>query len=288
MGDPDEAVPRNEPEDRSGRGVGSPGDSLPGYSPALNDRIRFLRECLAAADRAGSPALLYVSSWQDRDKIIGYEYVSEPFRQLMDCPSDAVAHRFRGSILERRIYRYHESDRTVAQEIKVAEQGTVRDGKLVYELDGKTHLTRIKTLRGDYRNADGNNANRLRRWEKHDFKPRILPEVRREVDAQIQQMLHLNEETSARLGMPVFNDADLQMAGYAAALKVLTGYTSLGGEDVTQFALRPRAGSGQSPEQHQHHYFPADGARRHRGRGTGRSQRLLRAGTDSAGVTALP
>lgn len=30
------------------------------------------------------------------------------------------------------------------------------------------------------------------------------------------------------------------MAGYAAALKVLTGYTSIGGEDVTAFALRPR------------------------------------------------
>jgi putative DNA methylase len=30
------------------------------------------------------------------------------------------------------------------------------------------------------------------------------------------------------------------MAGYAAAVKVITGYTSLGGEDVTAFALRPR------------------------------------------------
>jgi putative DNA methylase len=72
------------------------------------------------------------------------------------------------------------------------------------------------------------------------FKQRILPEVKREVDAQIKQMLHLNTETSAKMGAPVFNDADLQMAGYAAALKVLTGYTSIGGEDVTAFALRPR------------------------------------------------
>ncbi|MGB4336477.1 MAG: anti-phage-associated DUF1156 domain-containing protein [Chromatiaceae bacterium] len=72
------------------------------------------------------------------------------------------------------------------------------------------------------------------------FKQRILPEVKREVDAQIKQMLHLNTETQAKMGAPVFNDSDLQMAGYAAALKVLTGYTSLGGEDVTTFALRPR------------------------------------------------
>ena len=31
------------------------------------------------------------------------------------------------------------------------------------------------------------------------------------------------------------------MAGFAAALKVLTAYTKIGGEDVTSFALRPRS-----------------------------------------------
>ncbi|MDX8128023.1 anti-phage-associated DUF1156 domain-containing protein [Methylomonas sp. OY6] len=72
------------------------------------------------------------------------------------------------------------------------------------------------------------------------FKQKILPAVRREVEAQIKQMLHLNEEVEEKLGEPVFNDSDLQMAGYAAALKVLTGYTSIGGEDVTSFALRPK------------------------------------------------
>lgn len=72
------------------------------------------------------------------------------------------------------------------------------------------------------------------------FKQKILPAVRREVEAQIKQMLHLNEEVEDKLGEPVFNDSDLQMAGYAAALKVLTGFTSIGGEDVTSFALRPK------------------------------------------------
>lgn len=76
--------------------------------------------------------------------------------------------------------------------------------------------------------------------EKSGFKQRILPAVRNEVKAQIEQMMHLNEEVEGKLGEPVFNDSDLQMAGYAAALKVLTAYTSVGGEDVTSFALRPR------------------------------------------------
>ncbi|HET9642700.1 MAG TPA: DNA methylase, partial [Burkholderiaceae bacterium] len=54
-------------------------------------------------------------------------------------------------------------------------------------------------------------------------------------------MMHLNDTVKMHHGEPVFNDSDLQMAGYAAALKVLTAYTHIGGEDVTSFALRPRA-----------------------------------------------
>lgn len=72
------------------------------------------------------------------------------------------------------------------------------------------------------------------------FKQRILPSVRAEVKNQIEQMLHLNSEAKSLMGEPVFNDADLQMAGYAAALKVLTAYTKIGDTDVTTFALRPR------------------------------------------------
>jgi len=76
--------------------------------------------------------------------------------------------------------------------------------------------------------------------DKSGFKQRILPAVRNEVQRQIEQMLHLNQGIEQKFGEPVFNDSDLQMAGYAAALKVLTGYTHIGGEDVTTFALRPR------------------------------------------------
>lgn len=72
------------------------------------------------------------------------------------------------------------------------------------------------------------------------FKQRILPAVRSEVQRQIETMMHLNDEVKSKHGEPVFNDSDLQMAGYAAALKVLTAYTQIGGEDVTSFALRPR------------------------------------------------
>ena len=58
------------------------------------------------------------------------------------------------------------------EEMKAAEQGTVENSQLVYELDGKVHRTPIRTLRGDYTDENGNTRNRLRQWEKHDFKPR--------------------------------------------------------------------------------------------------------------------
>lgn len=76
--------------------------------------------------------------------------------------------------------------------------------------------------------------------ERTGFKQRLLPAVRQEVARQIESMMHLNDTVKANHGEPVFNDSDLQMAGYAAALKVLTAYTHIGGEDVTTFALRPR------------------------------------------------
>jgi putative DNA methylase len=76
--------------------------------------------------------------------------------------------------------------------------------------------------------------------ENSGFKQRLLPAVRAEVKHQIETMMHLNVEVKDKMGEPVFNDSDLQMAGYAAALKVLTAYTHIGGEDVTTFALKPR------------------------------------------------
>lgn len=76
--------------------------------------------------------------------------------------------------------------------------------------------------------------------ERSGFKQRILPAVRVEVRQQMEAMMHLNEEVKGKYGEPVFNDSDMQMGGYAAALKVLTAYTHIGGEDVTALALRPR------------------------------------------------
>jgi putative DNA methylase len=65
-----------------------------------------------------------------------------------------------------------------AMELAEAEKGTVRsDGRgqdpyLIHTVDGREHRTKISTLRGDFREPNGATGNKLRLWEKSDFKPR--------------------------------------------------------------------------------------------------------------------
>ena len=71
------------------------------------------------------------------------------------------------------------------------------------------------------------------------FKQRLLPKIRKEVTTQIEAMMNLNDDAQTH-GESVFNDSDLQMAGYAAALKVLTQYSEVDGRNMTTLALQPR------------------------------------------------
>ncbi|MER9651508.1 anti-phage-associated DUF1156 domain-containing protein [Mesorhizobium sp. M0199] len=73
------------------------------------------------------------------------------------------------------------------------------------------------------------------------YEDEIVQDVRVEVAHQIDTLVGLNQSLkgSGRIEN-LFEDADLQMAGYAAALRVLTGYTKIDGKDMTIEALRPR------------------------------------------------
>jgi len=57
-------------------------------------------------------------------------------------------------------------------DVAEAEQGTVRDGRLVHPMNPERSGVEIKTIRGDYRDAEGIYHNRLRLWEISDFMPR--------------------------------------------------------------------------------------------------------------------
>lgn len=66
-------------------------------------------------------------------------------------------------------------------------------------------------------------------------------EIQEEVEAQVADLTGLNQEAKGLYrDENVFEDADIQMAGYAAALRVLTRYAIIDGRDMTAEAIRPR------------------------------------------------
>lgn len=66
-------------------------------------------------------------------------------------------------------------------------------------------------------------------------------EIQEEVEGQVQALAGLNQEAKGLYrDENVFEDADIQMAGYAAALRVLTRYAVIDGRDMTAEAIRPR------------------------------------------------
>jgi putative DNA methylase len=73
------------------------------------------------------------------------------------------------------------------------------------------------------------------------FQDDLAWELADEVKRQIETLTGLDQKVKAKQrGMNLFNDADLQMAGYAAALRVLTKYSKIDGREMPQEALRPR------------------------------------------------
>lgn len=66
-------------------------------------------------------------------------------------------------------------------------------------------------------------------------------EIQEEVEAQVASLTGLNQQAKGLYrDENVFEDADIQMAGYAAALRVLTRYSIIDGRDMTAEASRPR------------------------------------------------
>jgi putative DNA methylase len=66
-------------------------------------------------------------------------------------------------------------------------------------------------------------------------------EIQEEVESQVHALSGLNQEAKGLYrDENVFEDADIQMAGYAAALRVLTRYAIIDGRDMAAEAIRPR------------------------------------------------
>jgi putative DNA methylase len=81
---------------------------------------------------------------------------------------------------------------------------------------------------------------RKRQGSESIYKDELVQEIRAEVQRQIETLIGLNQSLKHKYrDENLFTDADLQMAGYAAALRVLTSYERIDSIDMTRAALRP-------------------------------------------------
>ncbi|MDE0192034.1 MAG: DUF1156 domain-containing protein [Gammaproteobacteria bacterium] len=74
------------------------------------------------------------------------------------------------------------------------------------------------------------------------FADEVIPQVEIEVERQLDAMRQLDDRDD-----PNFSDADLQLAAYAAALRVLTKYRSIEDIDIARELAREGRGAGDSP-----------------------------------------
>lgn len=101
--------------------------------------------------------------------------------------------------------------------------------------------TTSETKKGGYVQGTVTLIVRKRREDVDGYKDEVVQEVKAEVAEQIDTMTGLNQTLKGHGRIEnLFEDADLQMAGYAAALRVLTRYAKIDGVDLTKEGLRQR------------------------------------------------
>lgn len=81
---------------------------------------------------------------------------------------------------------------------------------------------------------------RKRHEQLETFRDDLGWEIEDAVKEQVESLMGLDQEVRGQGSEGLYTDADLQMAGYAAALKVLTAYSRIDGRDMVTEAEAPR------------------------------------------------
>ncbi len=81
---------------------------------------------------------------------------------------------------------------------------------------------------------------RKRHQELETFRDDLGWEIEEAVKEQVESLIGLDKQVRSQGSEGLYTDADLQMAGYAAALKVLTAYSRIDGKDMVTEAEAPR------------------------------------------------
>ena len=121
-------------------------------------RIRGLLYCVEVrCPQSGWMVPLLPSLVLSEDHSVIAELVPNPEHQYYDI-------RIRSGVSE--------SDLVAAKHGTITREGRFGEAYLEHLVEGVSYKTRISTLRGDYKSSSGSTDNRVRHWEKHDFKPR--------------------------------------------------------------------------------------------------------------------
>ncbi len=111
------------------------------YGHILNgnysDRLKcHVAECIRrfkAFDKTGSPAIPYISAWQEKQNILWYEFISRRLINLLGCDYTNAAQRLKNSVIEHHIYRNNNFDSNIKQEIIKQDEMHIQRGGLRQE-----------------------------------------------------------------------------------------------------------------------------------------------------------
>lgn len=87
------------------------------YSQALKERLKRELETMTAFDGLGSPAIPYISAWQEDQQNLWYEFASDNLLEIMDCSCRELADKFRACVVDRHLYKYQDSDQKIQKEV---------------------------------------------------------------------------------------------------------------------------------------------------------------------------
>ena len=216
---------------------GTKGSDLWVYDPPYADAVHYheITEFFIAWLRMGPPSPFNQYTWDSR-RPLAIQGKGEKFRADMVAALRAMADRMPDNGLQ--VCMFTHQDAGVWADMAQIVWGA---GLRVTAAWYVSTETTSDLKKGGYVQGTVLLVLRKRQGDERAYKDELVLEVRGAVQRQVDLLTGLNQRAKARQrDENPFSDADVQMAGYAAALEVLTGYTHIEGVDMTREALRPR------------------------------------------------
>jgi len=119
------------------------------FSRALKGRVAQCIDIFTLFEDTGTPAIPYIAAWEADEKTIWYEYAARHFMKLLGCTFSDLAETIKTRMVDRRTYRYTETDGIHKEVLNRSHLEGIRDElrettlktgiiEAVYKVDSKT------------------------------------------------------------------------------------------------------------------------------------------------------